>query len=334
MATEQNIKDFSEQTKKIFEQIGRDVIGQKEVVRGAVIAMIAGGNVLLEGVPGVGKTRLVRTLGRVFDLPFSRIQFTPDLMPADVTGTNIIVKDEKGNSFFQFEKGPIFSNIVLADEINRATPKTQSALLEAMQEHTVTVMGESHKLSEPFFVLATQNPIEQDGTYPLPEAQMDRFMFKIIVKDPDLSEMKEIVKLTQKTMAEVAEPVCDAEQLLEMRKTANEILVADDVLDYAMRVCLATHPDGECSAQVSKTYIQVGASPRSGQALISAAKVSALMDGRFNVAYEDIDSLAYPVLRHRIKLNFEALADNVSADTVIGKILEELHGGKGKGKNR
>ena len=328
MATEQSIKDFSLLTKKIFEEISKDVVGQKEVVKGAVIAMIAGGNVLLEGVPGVGKTRLVRTLGRVFDLPFSRIQFTPDLMPADVTGTNIIVKDENGNSSFQFQKGPVFSNIILADEINRATPKTQSALLEAMQEHTVTVMGVSRKLEEPFFVLATQNPIEQDGTYPLPEAQMDRFMFKIIVKSPDLEEMKAIIKMTQKTMEEVSEPVLGGKELLEMRKTANEILVADEVLTYATKVCLATHPDEKYSAEISKKYIQTGASPRSGQALISAAKVHALMDGRFNVAYEDIDDLVLPVLRHRIKLNFEAVADNVSPDEIILKILDEVKHGK------
>ena len=304
------------------------MVGQKEVVKGAVIAMIAGGNVLLEGVPGVGKTRLVRTLGRVFNLPFSRIQFTPDLMPADVTGTNIVVEDEKGRANFCFKPGPVFSNIVLADEINRATPKTQSALLEAMQEHTVTVMGESHKLAEPFFVLATQNPIEQDGTYPLPEAQMDRFTFKIIVKSPDLEEMKSIIKMTQKTMEEVSLPVLGAEELLEMRKTANEILVADDVLTYATIICLATHPDEEYSAEIAKKYVQTGASPRAGQALISTAKVHALMAGRYNVAYEDIDALVLPVLRHRIKLNFEAVADNIAPDEIILKILDEVKHGK------
>ena len=266
MVTEQNIQKFSEQCKNIFAQIERDVIGQKEVIEGAVIAMIAGGNVLLEGVPGVGKTRLVRSLGRVFDLPFSRIQFTPDLMPADVTGTNIIVKDENGNSTFQFQPGPIFSNIILADEINRATPKTQSALLEAMQEHTVTVMGVSRKLAEPFFVLATQNPVEQDGTYPLPEAQMDRFMFKIIVKNPSLDELMDIVNMTQKTMAEVADAACNGEQLLEMRKPANAIEVATDVLRYAMMLCSATHPDSEFASETAKKYVRLGASPRAGQA--------------------------------------------------------------------
>ena len=324
MVTEKIIEQFCIQCNNIFEQISRDVIGQKEVVQDTVIAMIAGGNVLLEGVPGVGKTRLVRSLGRVFNLPFSRIQFTPDLMPADVTGTNIIVKDEKGNSQFRFQPGPIFSNIVLADEINRATPKTQSALLEAMQEHTVTVMGVSRPLEEPFFVLATQNPIEQDGTYPLPEAQMDRFMFKVNVPNPSIDELIQIVDMTQKTMAEVAECACDKAELLEMRETANQIPVASEVLKYAMILISATHADGECASEAAKKYLRMGASPRAGQALISAAKVMALIKGRFNVAYADINELAFPVLRHRIKLNFEAIADRVSPDDIIAMVVQEV----------
>ena len=284
-----------------------------------------GERVLLEGVPGVGKTRLVRSLGRVFNLPFSRIQFTPDLMPADVTGTNIIIKDEAGNSQFSFQPGPIFSNIILADEINRATPKTQSALLEAMQEHTVTVMGVSRKLNEPFFVLATQNPIEQDGTYPLPEAQMDRFMFKIIVNNPNIDELMQIVDMTQKTMAEVADVACSGEELLEMRKSANAIPVAEEVMRYAMVLVSATHPDSDCSTEAAKKYIRLGASPRAGQALISAAKVKALMKGRFNVSYGDLNELAFPVLRHRIKMNFEAVAERVSQDDAIRMIIDELN---------
>lgn len=324
MVTEKDVEQFSAQINEIFKQVARDVIGQKDVVEHTIIAMISGGNVLLEGVPGVGKTRLVRSLGRVFDLPFSRIQFTPDLMPADVTGTNIIVKDENGNSSFRFQPGPIFSNIILADEINRATPKTQSALLEAMQEHTVTVMGVSRKLAEPFFVLATQNPIEQDGTYPLPEAQMDRFMFKLIVPNPSLDELMQIVDMTQKTMAEVAEAACNGEQLLRMRETANQIPVAKDVMRYAMTLTSATHPNSENASEAAKRYVRVGASPRAGQALISAAKVVALIKGRFNVAYSDIEELARPVFRHRLKLNFEAIAERVSADEIVDMIVAEV----------
>ena len=253
-------------------------------------------------------------------------------MPADVTGTNIIVKNEKGDSEFRFQPGPVFSNIVLADEINRATPKTQSALLEAMQEHTVTVMGVSRKLEEPFFVLATQNPIEQDGTYPLPEAQMDRFMFKVNVPNPSIDELVQIVDMTQKTMAEVAECACTKEELMQMRETANQIPVAKEVLRYTMILISATHPDGECASETAKKYVRMGASPRAGQALISAAKVMALIKGRLNVAYADINELALPVLRHRIKLNFEAIAERISPDEIIRRIVQEVSS-KYQGKN-
>ena len=325
MITEEMLQQFKEKCEGIYRELSKDMIGQKDVVEGCVIAMIAGGNVLLEGVPGVGKTRLVRSLGKVFDLPFSRIQFTPDLMPADVTGTNIIEKDKEGNSTFRFQPGPVFTNILLADEINRATPKTQSALLEAMQEHTVTVMGESYKLEEPFFVLATQNPIEQDGTYPLPEAQMDRFMFKLVITYPNMDELLEIVNITQKTMDEIAEAACSAKELLLMRETAKGIPVAEDVMKYTMKLVMATQPSGEYASEASAKYLRYGASPRAAQALITTAKVKALMSGRYNVSYDDINALAYPVLRHRIKLNFEAVTGKVTTDMVIENIIAELN---------
>ena len=326
--TAEELKLFAEKCEKIFREVKKDIIGQTEVVQYTIIAIIAGGNVLLEGAPGLGKTRLVRSLGNVFDLPFSRIQFTPDLMPADVTGTSIIKRDENGNSKFEFQKGPIFSNIVLADEINRATPKTQAALLEAMQEHKVTVMGESRKLDEPFFVLATQNPIEQDGTYPLPEAQMDRFMFKIIVPNPTAAELGQIVTMTQKSMDEAASAACNGEELLRMRAVAKTIPVAKDVLDYAMVMIASTHPDSEVATATTKRYIRCGASPRAAQALITAAKVRALIKGRYNVSYDDINSLAVPVLRHRIKIGFEAVTSKMTADDVVLSLVRDLNSNK------
>ena len=322
---EKELKLFAEKCEKIFTEVKKDIIGQTEVVQSTIIAIIAGGNVLLEGAPGLGKTRLVRSLGNVFDLPFSRIQFTPDLMPADVTGTNIITKDENGNSKFEFQKGPIFSNIVLADEINRATPKTQAALLEAMQEHKVTVMGVSRKLDEPFFVLATQNPIEQDGTYPLPEAQMDRFMFKILVPNPSAEELGQIVTMTQKTMDETASAACNGEELLRMRAVAKNIPIASEVLEYAMVLVASTHARSEVATDTAKTYIREGASPRAAQALITAAKVRALIKGRYNVSYDDINTLAVPVLRHRIKLGFEAVTSKKTADDIVNEHIANLN---------
>ena len=280
MVNEADVRLFADKCKAIFEQVGRDIIGQEDIVELTVIAMIAGGNVLLEGVPGIGKTRLIRSLGRVFSLPFSRIQFTPDLMPADITGTNVLEKDEKGNAVYTFRPGPIFSHIVLADEINRATPKSQSALLEAMQEHTVTVDGKDYRMEEPFFVLATQNPIEQEGTYALPEAQVDRFMFKLLMRYPTVEEMKQIVLMTQKTMDEVADGVVDGETLLRMRETAKEIPVTDDIINYTMRLVSSTQPSSPEAGETAARMIRLGASPRAAQALITCAKVRAMVSNR------------------------------------------------------
>ncbi len=317
------VKEFSEAIQKIREEIRKDVVGQDDVVDNVIVAIIAGGNVLLEGVPGVGKTRLVRSLGKTLSLPFSRIQFTPDLMPSDVTGTNIIEKDENGKMKTVFQKGPIFANLVLGDEINRATPKTQSAMLEVMQEHKVTIANVTYKMEEPFFVLATENPVEQDGTYPLPEAQMDRFMFKLIMHFPGIEELTNIVNMTQITLDENATAVIDGKTILAMRELAKNVPVLDDVLVYAMSLVTYTHAELEKTSETAKKYIKYGASPRAGQALITAAKVRALINGNFNVSYEDIDALACPVLRHRIKVNYNAINDRLSVDDVIGLLIKE-----------
>ncbi len=324
--TEENIQRvvaFSEKITQVKRELAKDVVGQKEIIDNVIIAIIAGGNVLLEGVPGVGKTRLVRALGRTMSLPFSRIQFTPDLMPSDVTGTNVMEKTETGRLETKFRKGPIFANLVLADEINRATPKTQSAMLEVMQEHKVTVGNDTYKLAEPFFVLATQNPIEQDGTYPLPEAQMDRFIFKLLVGYPDNAELMDIVKMTQITMAETADTVINGEEILQMRALAAEVPVCDEVMRYAVSLVSNTHPELPTAVSTARKYVKYGASPRAAQGLITAAKVRALMRGRYNVAYEDIEALAYPVLRHRIKINYAAVNDKLGVDDVITAIIKE-----------
>ncbi len=318
-----NVQKFNEAVTRAKAELRRDLVGQDEVVDNVLIAIIAGGNVLLEGVPGVGKTRLVRSLGKVLNLPFSRIQFTPDLMPSDVTGTEIMRKDAAGNMQSEFRRGPIFANLVLADEINRATPKTQSAMLEVMQEHKVTVAGESYKLDEPFFVLATENPIEQDGTYPLPEAQMDRFMFKLIMNFPSDRELCDIVKMTQITMDETATTAMEGSDILEMRALAATVPVIDEVLDYAVRLVSGTHPELDKASDTAKKYIKYGASPRAAQALITCAKVRALMNGNFNVSYADINALALPVLRHRIKINYTAVNDKLTVDDVIQKLVKE-----------
>ena len=310
------MSDIERYQKKIMEcerEIGKGIIGQREVIRQVAAALLSGGNVLLEGMPGLGKTMLVRTIAQVFLLSFKRIQFTPDLMPGDVTGTNIMVKEE-GNSSFRFERGPVFANLVLADEINRATPKTQSALLEAMQEHTVTVGNESHRLEEPFFVLATQNPIEQEGTYPLPEAQLDRFMFKVLVAFPGREELRDIVEMTEGQEVPEIHSILNGGELMEVRRLVSEMPVADAVMDYILDLVMATHE--------ANPYIREGASPRAAQSLIRASRALAFMEGRFNVSFEDVQRMAYPVLRHRILLNFDAVSEGVAEDTVIRQLIE------------
>ncbi len=313
---------FRECALAIEREVGRVIVGQRELVRLTLVTLLAGGNALLEGVPGLGKTVLVNTLARVIDVTFRRIQFTPDLMPADITGTNVIVEDEAGRRTFRFEPGPIFANLVLADEINRATPKTQSALLEAMQERTVTVAGTIHPLPEPFFVLATQNPLEMEGTYPLPEAQLDRFFFKIDVPYPSEEELVEIALRTTGVESPAPRTVADGPTILAMQRLAREVPIASPVLAYAARLVRSTHPDAPHAPEAVRRYVRYGASPRGLQALVVAAKIVALLDGRYNVAFEDIRHVAKPALRHRLILGFEALAEGLEADRVLDELLE------------
>lgn len=320
--SEKDFRDFKDRFDGIKNEIEKAIIGQQELIEKVLIAMLCEGNVLLEGVPGLGKTQLVKTIGQVLNLNFSRIQFTPDLMPADILGTNIIVHDDNGRNKFEFQEGPVFTNILLADEINRATPKTQSAMLQCMQEKMVTAGNETRKLGKPFFVLATQNPIEMEGTYPLPEAQMDRFLFKLNVEFPNLKDLSQIVNLTTNNEDVELQKISDKAMLLDMINISKEIPVSEAVMEYAMKLVLYTHPENEASPETTKKYVRFGSSPRGAQAIIRAARVKALIEGRFNVSFDDIKYVAYPALRHRIILNFEAMSDDVDSDFVIDKIFE------------
>jgi MoxR-like ATPase len=319
-ATAQFTSDFA----RIKSEISKVIVGNEPIIDGVLICLVANGHALLEGVPGLGKTLLVRTLSQALHLKFSRVQFTPDLMPADITGTNILVEGESGRREFRFQPGPVFANIVLADEINRATPKTQSAMLEAMQEHAVTVAGVHHKLTEPFFVLATQNPIEMEGTYPLPEAQLDRFLFKLLVKAPTFEDLSMIVDRTTGVASPPIEAVIDADTILAMRQLAREVPMSPTVREFAIRVVLGTQPDSQHASEMVKKFVRYGSSPRGAQAVVVAAKIKALLAGRYNVALEDIVTVALPALRHRIILNFEGEAEAISTDSLVTSIIDKV----------
>jgi len=324
MDLEQDLSRFTQATRDLETEIRRVIVGQDQVVHEILVCMLAGGHALLEGAPGLGKTLLVRTLARSLRLGFSRIQFTPDLMPADVTGTNVIVEDADGRKRFEFQPGPIFGNIILADEINRATPKTQSALLEAMQECGVTVAGTRHPIEPPFFVLATENPIEMEGTYPLPEAQLDRFLFKILVPSPDEATLVRIVEATTGSTAPEPRPVLDGPGLLALLGFARRVPVAEPLVRYAARLVRATQPESGEAAAAARKHLRYGAGVRGAQALVLAAKVEALLNGRVHVAFEDLKGVAKPALRHRLILNFEGEAEGIVADTIIDSVLAEL----------
>ena len=315
---------FRERFAALESEIGKVIVGQPEIVRGVLTGLFVGGNILLEGVPGLGKTLLIRTLAQVLDLKFTRIQFTPDLMPSDIVGTDIILETPDGKRERRFQTGPLFSQIVLADEINRAIPKTQSAMLEAMQERTVSVGGTTHKLPEPFFVLATQNPIEQERTYPLPEAQLDRFLFKLLVPFVTRDELNRILDRTTRNENPTVNKVMEAGEIQQWMQLVREVLVANPVQDYAIRLLLATHPQSEYATNDTNRFFRAGASPRGAQSMILAAKVRALLEGRFNVSFEDVRKVYFPAMRHRVLLNFEAQAENVTSDSVLAAIVNEV----------
>ena len=320
---EQLCRDFREMFQSLRDEVGKVIVGHADIVDDVLIALLAGGHVLLEGVPGLGKTLLVRTLSSALSMQFRRIQFTPDLMPADIIGTNMVMEDRAtGKRLFEFQKGPIFAQVILADEVNRATPKTQSAMLEAMQEHSVTSGGVLYKLPEPFIVLATQNPIEQEGTYPLPEAQLDRFLFKLLVPYSNREELGAILDRTTAGHDPKAAPVVTGEQVLAARALAQRVVIAPHVQDYAIRLVLATHPGGEFAIDAVNRYVRFGSSPRGVQALVLSAKVRALLDERYHVSFADITQSALPSLRHRVLLNFEGQAEGIDNDDVIAEVVE------------
>jgi MoxR-like ATPase len=320
----QRVESYGEKFRKLKSEIARVIVGQDEIVEGALLALMAGGHVLLEGVPGLGKTLLVRTLGETLGLKFSRVQFTPDLMPADIVGTNIIVENENGEKMFQFQPGPVFTNLLLADEINRATPKTQSALLEAMQERQVTVGGKTYPLEGVFFALATQNPLEMEGTYPLPEAQLDRFIFKLLIEYPSRSELIEVMRRTTSESTPHAEKILSPEELGEMQKLVREVIIAPHVEEIAADALLMTHPKSEGAPESVRKFVRFGASPRGLQGIVLTAKAKALFAGRYNVSRSDITAVVKPALRHRVILNFEGEAEGISVDTILDDILASL----------
>ena len=321
-AIDQQVATFQEQFKRVKEEVSKIIVGYSEIIDGVIMSLLASGHVLLEGVPGLGKTKLVSTMSDVMHLKFSRIQFTPDLMPADITGTNVVQEDALGEKFLEFQPGPIFSNIVLADEVNRATPKTQSALLEAMEERSVTVGKTTHKLDSPFFVLATQNPLEMEGTYPLPEAQLDRFFMKLKVDYPTVGDLHTILNRTTKAKEPEVDRVLRQDEVLAMRKTVRAVPIARPVQDYAIRAMLATHPKPPHAHALTMKYVRYGSSPRGSQALVIGGKIRALLNNRLHVSCEDIRTVAYGALRHRILLNFEGEAERIDTDTIIKEILE------------